>query len=53
MEEQNDLLNSNINKFLDYLDDPADLEKASMHGRCQKAYKIMSPELEGIFVNQY
>jgi hypothetical protein len=38
---------SNSKIFLDYLDEPADIEKAIMHGRCQKSNKIISSELDG------
>jgi hypothetical protein len=36
--------------FLDYLDDPANIKKAMLHGRCQRALKVISTELEGIYV---
>ena len=33
--------------FLDLLDKPADIEKAKLHGRCQKSYKILTENLDG------
>jgi hypothetical protein len=38
---------TSLKKFLDYLDDPADIQLAIMHGRCQRAYKILTNDLEG------
>jgi hypothetical protein len=33
--------------FLDLLDKPANVEKAKLHGRCQKSYKILTENLDG------
>jgi hypothetical protein len=41
------LTKSNIYTFTDHLDNAADLKLAQMHGRCQKAYKILTNDLGG------
>ena len=48
--QQNSLVKSSYKMILDSLDDPADINKAMMHGRCQKAYKILTADLEGILI---
>jgi hypothetical protein len=35
--------------FLDLLDKQGDLDKAKLHGDCQKSYRICSEKLDGIF----
>ncbi len=38
-----------IQSFLDLLDKQGDLDKAKLHGNCQKAYRIRSDKLDGIY----
>jgi hypothetical protein len=46
--EKKELIESTLQRFLDDLDGPADLQMAIQHGRCQMVYKIISDDLDGI-----
>jgi hypothetical protein len=46
-EKNHHIVESSLQRFLDDLDGPADLQMALQHGRCQMVYKIVSDDLDG------